>query len=149
MAVYPEGNPGVYPLDPLTPVGEFRLLYGDTESVPYDPVEPGYQNYEELSDEEIERFLEQGDGSVPRGIGYLYLAMAGQAAKESRTIKDYDLSVDLTKRAADLRAIAQMWFDRGDDDDNNSGLNDIFEVFDMAPRKCRHELAECPTRCRC
>lgn len=149
MAEYPEGNPGVYPLDPLTPVGEFRLIYGDTESVPYDPVQPGFQDYEELSDEEIERFISQGGDSVPRGIGYLYLAMAGQAAKKSRSVKDYDLTVDLTKRAADLRAIAQIWFDQADDDDNTAGTNDIFEVFDMAPQKCRHELAEYPTRCRC
>lgn len=149
MAVYPEGNPGVAPDDPMTPVGLFRVLYGDTESTPYDPVEPGYENYEELSDAEIEGFIAQGGDSVPRGIGYLYLAMAGQAAKESRSVKDYDLTVDLTKRAADLRAIAQIWFDQADDDDNTAGTNDIFEVFDMAPQKCRHELAEYPTRCRC
>lgn len=149
MAAYPEGNPGAFPLNPTTPVGQFRLVYGDTDSTPYDPPEPGFQNYEELSDEEIERFLSQGEGSIPRGIGYLYLALAGQAAKQSRTIQDYDLKVDLTKRAADLRAIAQMWFDRADDDDDASGANDIFEVFDMAPRRCRHELAECPTGCRC
>lgn len=127
MATYPAGHPGVWPLDPTTPVGKFRILYGDTESEPYTPVEPGFQNYEELSDAEIQGFISQGGDSTNRGIGYLYLAMAGQAAKESRSVKDYDLQVDLTKRAADLRAIAQMWFDQGADEDVISG-EDAFEI---------------------
>lgn len=127
MAVYPEGNPGAWPLDPATTVGQFRVLYGDITSEPYVPAQPGFQNYEELSDTEIEGFLAQGGDAPGRAIGYLYLAMAGQAAKESRSIKDYDLQVDLTKRAADLRAIAQMWFDRGDSDDLIAG-EDAFEI---------------------
>lgn len=127
MAQYPEGNPGQWPIDGATPVGQFRYTYGDILSTPYDPVEPGFQNFEELGDAEIEAFLSQGGDSVSRGIAYLYLAMAGQAAKESRSIKDYDLSVDLTKRAADLRAIAQAWFDRADDDDIATA-EDAFEI---------------------
>lgn len=127
MAVYPAGNPGEWPLDPESSVGRFRLVYGDTESTPYSPVEQGFQNYEELSDAEITAFLSQGSGSVNRAIGYLYVAMSGQAAKMSRSVKDYDLSADLTKRAADLRATAQMWFDLADNDDLVSG-EDAFEI---------------------
>lgn len=127
MAVYPEGNPGVWPLDPTSPVGQFRIVYGDAESEPYSPVQAGFQNYSELSDAEIEGFLAQGGGSTNRGIGYLYLAMSGQAAKQGRSVKDYDLQVDLTKRAADLRAVAQMWFDMGDDEDLIAG-EDAFEI---------------------
>lgn len=120
MAVYPSGNPGVIPVDPTTPVGLFRTLYGDTDYELYDPDEPGWANFEELSDAEIEGFIVQGGDSTSRAIGYLYLAMAGQAAKESRNVKDYDLQVDLTKRAGDLRAIAELWFGRADDDDTVS-----------------------------
>lgn len=112
MAVYPEGNPGRYPVDPLTNVGRFRLLYGDSSGVPYDPETPGYRNYAELSDAEIEAFIDQGAGSITQGIGWLYLAMAGKAAVESKSVKDQDLAIDTTKRAADLRALAQFWFDR-------------------------------------
>lgn len=133
MAVYPEGNPGAFPLDPLSEVGAFRLLYGDAVSEPYDPVEPGFQNYDELSDAEIEAFLAQGGGSASRGIGYLYLALSGQAAKQSRSVKDYDLQVDLTKRAADLRGVAQMWFDRADDDDLATA-EDAFEIVPTGKR---------------
>lgn len=129
MATYPSGNPGAYPLDPGTDVGRFRLVYGDTDSTPYSPVEPGFQNYEELSDDEIEAFLSQGSNSINRAIGYYYISLAGAAAKQSRSIKDYDLSVDVSKRAADLRAIAQWWFDLADNDDATSAE----EAFEIVP----------------
>lgn len=127
MAAYPEGNPGAYPLDPESSVGQFRILYGDMDSVPYDPVEPGFQNYEELSDAEIVGYLALGNDSPSRGIGFYYLRLSGDAAKRSKSVKDYDLQVDLSKRAADLRATAQMWFDTADADDNLS-LEDAFEI---------------------
>lgn len=129
MATYPSGNPGVYPLEPETPVGQVRLVYGDTHSEPYDPVEPGYQNYDELSDAEIEAFLVAGGGSVNRAIGYYYFSLAGAAAKAAKQIRDYDLQVDTTKRSADLRALGQWWFDRADDDD----LIAAEEGFEIVP----------------
>lgn len=133
MAVYPAGNPGVAPLDPSTLVGQFRLVYGDTHSEPYSPVESGFQNYDELSDDEIESYLVSGSGSISRSIGYYYLSMAGQAAKLAKQIKDYDLQVDTTKRASLLTGIASQWFERADKEDDENGLSDIFDVFDTAP----------------
>lgn len=130
MAVYPAGNPGIAPLDPTSDTGRFRLVYGDITSEAYDPVEPGYENYEELSDAEIEGYLAAGGNSVNRAIGYYYLRLSSDAAKASKSIKDYDLALDTTKRAADLRATAALWFERADDDDASDGGSDIFEVFD-------------------
>lgn len=129
MATFPEGNPGVYPLESETPVGQFRLVYGDAHSAPYSPVEPGFQNYDELSDAEIEAFLVVGGGSLNRAIGYYYLSLAGAASKTAKQIKDYDLQVDTTKRSADLRAIAQWWFDQADNDDVISAE----EGFEIVP----------------
>lgn len=114
---YPEGNPGAYPVDLASPVGQVRAMTGDLNSEPYDPVEPGFQNFLMFSDAEIEGYLTQGNGSVNRAVGFSYLYLSGQAAMESLSVADYDLKVDSTKRAADLRAIAQMWFDQGDSDD--------------------------------
>lgn len=150
MAQYPEGNPGVHPIDPTTAVGEFRYLYGDTESEPYDPEVPGIQNYEELSDAEIESLLRQGEGSVSRAVGYRYIRLAGKAAKESREVSDYDLRVNTTKRAADLRAMAQMWFDRADEEEEQSGGGDFFDVFFSPSCRCARtpELATRPCLCR-
>lgn len=147
MAVFPEGNPGQWPVDLSSEVGQFRALVGDLNATPYDPVEPGYRSFEKFSDAEIEGYIAAGGGSIPRGIGFSYLYLAGQAALESQSVKDYDLQIDNTKRAADLRAIAQMWFGRADDDDDSAGLNDVFEVFDTVSRCCSHELAEHPTCC--
>jgi len=129
MAEFPEGNPGEFPLDPTSNVGKFRLVYGDTQSTPYDPVEPGFQNYTELSDAEIEAFLTTGGDSINRAIGYYYLSLAGQAALISKSVKDYDLTVDNTKRPAELRALAQWWFDQADNDDSISAE----EGFEIVP----------------
>lgn len=122
-------NHGVAPLDPTTPTGMFRILYGDTSYVPLDPPVPGMGSYQELSDAEIEGFISQGSDSIPRGIGYLYIALAGQAAKQSKVVQDQDLRVDLTKRAADLRAIAEVWFGSADNDD----LVNAEEAFEIVP----------------
>lgn len=127
MAVYPSGNPGAYPVDLASNVGQFRALTGDLNSVPYSPVEPGFQNFEKFSDAEIEAYIAQGGDSIPRAIGYSYLYLAGQAAMQSASYKDYDLALDETKRAADLRAIAQFWFDQADGDDV-IGAEEGFEI---------------------
>lgn len=127
MAAYPEGNPGSVPVDLASDVGRFRALVGDLQYEAYDPPEPGFGNFEKFSDAEIEAYLAQADGSVPRAIGYSYLYLAGQAAIASQSVRDYDLQVDTTKRAADLRAIAQFWFDKADEDDLIAG-EDAFEI---------------------
>lgn len=147
MAVFPEGNPGQWPVDLASGEGQFRALIGDLNAVPYDPDEAGFRDFEKFSDAEITAYIAAGGGSIPRGIGFAYLYLAGQAAMQSASVKDYDLQIDETKRAGDLRAIAQFWFDRASEDDDASGVNDIFEAFDMVGSRCRHELAECPS-CR-
>lgn len=133
MAVYPAGNPGEYPVDLTSDVGRFRALTGDLNSTPYDPVEPGFQDFEKFSDAEIEAYIAQGGGSIPRAIGYAYLYLAGQAAMQSASVQDYDLKIDETKRAGDLRAIAQFWFDQADDEDVIAGE----EAFEIVPTGTR------------
>ena len=113
-------NKGIAPPELDTPVGQFRALVGDVTSVPLTPPDPGFGEYEKFSDVEIEGYLAQGEGSISRAVGFSYLYLAGQAAMESTSVKDYDLSVDLTKRAGDLRATAQMWFDRADKEDSDA-----------------------------
>lgn len=133
MAVFPEGNPGEYPVDLTSKVGQFRALTGDLNSTPYDPAYPGFQNFVKFSDAEIEGYLAQGGDSVARAIGYSYLYLAGQAAMESAAIKDYDLQIDKTKRAADLTAIAKLWFGQADEEDVISGE----EAFEIVPTGTR------------
>lgn len=133
-------NKGVYPLDPTSEVGKFRLLVGDTTSEPYDPPQPGYQNYTLFSDNEITLFLTQSEGSLEGAAYFAYLSLASAAAMESKSVADLDLKVDTTKRSGDLRAIAALWKDRWDE---SVGAGDIFEVFDtVTPRGGRCELSE-------
>lgn len=131
MAQFPEGNPGLTPLDSASEVGQIRLLFGDTQSTPYDPPVTGQGNYTYFSDEEVSAFLAQSGGSATRAIGFAYISLAGAAAMESKSITDIDLRVDLTKRAADLRATAQLWLERADAEDDADGTNDFFDVFDL------------------
>lgn len=126
MAEYPAGNPGAYPVDMSTPIGVFRALIGDTESTPYDPVEPGFQNFEMFSDADIVGFLSAGGDNLNRGVGYAYLALAGRAALEAKSVKDFDLTIDVTKRPTELRLIAQSWFDKATQEE--AGQQDAFVV---------------------
>ncbi len=141
MTTYPDGNPGVWPIDPESPVGQFRRAYGDTVSEDYDPVVPGYQDYTDLSDEDIEQYLAFGHDSVFRAVSIYYAYLSGRASKQSKTVKDYDLSVDLTKRASDLRASADYWAKLADDEDGLTGENDYFDLVSFGEDQPIPELS--------
>lgn len=128
MVSFEEGKPGQWPIDPKSEVGRVRLLIGDSVAEEFDPAEYGMGNFELLSDAEICAYLEMDD-NFNRIIGIIYLQLAGMAAKESKAVKDYDLQVDLTKRATDLRETAKMWFSRADAEDDL--LDD--EAFEIVP----------------
>ena len=123
---YPGDNDGLVPLDPATPVGQFRIMVGDTTAEAYDPPVAGRGNYTMFSDLEIEGFIAASGDNLYRAVGFSYLTLAGQAAMESKSVKDFDLSIDLTKRATDLRLIADTWFGRADDQD--AYLEDAFFI---------------------
>lgn len=143
MATFPEGNPGVFPVDPESEVGQFRILVGDTTAEPYDPAEPGIRNYRMFSDSEIEGYLITNPDSLYRAVGFAYLALASQAAIESKNVKDYDLSVNTEKRAEHLRQIAQDWFNRAEEEDSGSGASAYFDVVPTGTsHRHRDELAE-------
>lgn len=122
-------NYGIAPPDMSSLVGQFRANYGDMTWVELTPVEPGFGDYEELSDAEIEGFLIQGRDSVSRSIGFLYLAMAGKAAFDAKSYKNYDDALDKRSVARELRETARFWFDRADDEDLADGVGDIFEIY--------------------
>lgn len=138
-------NKGVAPPDMTSEVGKFRALIGDMTYTELVPPVPGYGDYELFSDDEIEVFLASSE--TPEGAAYLaYMQLSGQAAIESRTVKDFDLQVDLTKRATDLRLIAAMWADK-----DAAATSDVFELADVSIRDedCRPELSAWPVRGIC
>lgn len=121
-------NPGVYPLVPGTPVGDFRLATNDTQSVPLVPPVAGQQSYTYNSDDEILMFISQGGTSRNRAIGYYYLSLAAQAAISAKSIKDYDLAINTEKRAEGLREVAAYYFGLADEEDIIAGSEDYFNV---------------------
>lgn len=130
-------NRGIAPPDITTEVGKFRALVGDLSYTELDPPEAGFGNYSLFSDDEIKVFLDTST-SKEGAAALAYTQLAGAAAIESKNVKDYDLQVDLTKRATDLRLIAAMWQDKAD-----AATADIFELFDVNIRDgdCTPELA--------
>lgn len=122
-------NRGIAPPDLSTDTGMFRLYVNDQQYTALDPVEPGYGDYTSLSDAEIEAFLAQGRDSLYRGLAEYHRTLANQASLESKTVKDYDLQVDLRTQYKALMEVASMWAARADEEDGVDGLNDIFDSF--------------------
>ena len=135
-------NRGVAPYDVSTSTGQFRVFYGDTEYTELFPAETGYGDYTELSDVEIGVYLAKTGDSVSRAIGYYLTTLANQASLRSKSIADYDLKVDLTKRAQDLRDQAQTWFDLADSEDDASGDNDVFASYEFGGTQGDIEVPE-------
>jgi len=123
-------NKGVAPADMNTDVGKLRAILGDLEYVELTPPEAGFGDYRLFGDAELTAFLETG-GSIEIAAYFAYMNLAASAAMESKTVKDFDLSIDLTKRATDLRLIAADWRNRGD-----ALAADIFELFDVSIDDC-------------
>lgn len=132
-------NSGVAPYDPSTPIGKVRVITGDVE---YGAIVGGVAEYEMFSDAEIEAFIVEAEDNILRAAGYGYLALAGRASLKAKTIKDYDLSVDLKAVAAELRKQADDLFKRADEKDKRDGVSDVFELAQTGRPYTAAELAE-------
>lgn len=130
-------NSGVAPYDPSTLVGKVRVITGD---VVYGTPSGGFAEYEMFSDEEIEAFLVEAEDNVLRAAAYGYLALSGRASLQAKTVKDYDLSVDLKAVAAELRKQADDLFKRADEKDGRDGVSDVFEWSATGRAYTRAEL---------
>lgn len=124
-------NVGIAPPDFETDVGKFRAQIGDTEYEELDPPEQGKGQYVLLSDAEIQVYLDVASGSLYRALGDYNLALANAAAENSKIIKDHDLQVSTVQRANDYRRIALAWYQRAEQDDESSGVGDIFDAFSL------------------
>lgn len=121
-------NVGIAPHNPLTSIGSLREFIGDTEYVGLVPEVVGYGSYINFSDDELNALLASSNGSNPRAAGYAYMKLAGQAAVRSMSFKTEDLAVDWRGRAADLRLIAQSFFDQADGIDAATGKSTYFNI---------------------
>lgn len=136
---YPGANDGIAPPDTSTDVGKARVLVGDTGFTEYEPPVTGRGDYGSFSDQDLLVALEVSGGSIPRALGYAYLALAGAAGVTAENVSDFDLKIDDTKRPTELRLIAQSWFDKADKEDAAS--QDAFFVAPLGG-DCGDPIAE-------
>lgn len=132
-------NTGVAPYDPATLVGKVRVTTGD---VNYGTPAGGIAQYEMFSDADINAFLVTAEDNVLRAAGFGFMALAGRASLDSKTIKDYDLSIDLKSLADSLRKQAVEFFKQADDKDARDGVADVFELTRTGREYTVDELAE-------
>ncbi len=125
MAIPTTGNPGVRP-GVNSGYDSLRALIGDTGYQEYVPPNTDYVNYAAFSDAEIQALLDLSGNDLAGAVGYAFLRLAGSAAASAVEWASDDLKVNLSKTPGELRAIAQMWFERG-----SLNTADIFELVDM------------------
>lgn len=121
-------NKGIAPYDPTTPVGQFRVGFGDTHWVELNPPEPGFGDYDSFSDAEIEAFISLAGGSVPRAIALAYTQMAAAWNKEGVSIRTDDLAYDSSKSVGSWLSLADYW--------NNIADNEANDYFKIIPDGC-------------
>lgn len=140
---------GIAPPELDTPIGQFRQNTNDLVYEELDPPVVGEGEYRYNSDDEIQSWLDQSDESVYRAVGYYFEGLAGEASVNATVTKDYDLSVDLDKRAARLQEQADRWFKRADEEDGLAGFEDILEIVNVNGSKCSRcpEAAPCVVCC--
>lgn len=117
---------GEYPIDNTSGIGQLRTMLGDTTATNIDET-TSMADYALFGDADLATFIAAGSGSVLRGAAYASLQLALDAARRTGVYKTYDLSVDLSAKAASYRAQANVYFTRADDEDENLS-NDTFIV---------------------
>ena len=138
-------NVGVYPINPASPVGNVRVLIGDTDPTQISPPNGISGTYLWYSDAEIEAILSlYGDNPKLAAARILY-SIAGSQALLLRKWSTDDLSVDGAAVAEALRKLAK---DLRDEANAVDALTDIFEIsYPGSTYACTAELTEYPCTC--
>lgn len=146
-------NIGAFPLEPESNITAFRILAGDAVATPTET--PGGGIFELWSDDDIRLYLELYPDNTHRAISAAYRALAGQAAVIAQMSKDYDTTLDNTKRSAQLHAVADFHAAEADKlDAVGDNAPEFFTMFggESAEQECRCHPEASPWRldqCRC
>lgn len=106
-------NKGVAPADLTTPVGQLRVNLGDLSYVELEPPEPGFGDFANYSDAELEAFLTSANDNVATATGFAYMQLAAVYAVSGRDIKTDDLAISTKSRGSDLLQVAKSWLAEG------------------------------------
>lgn len=141
-------NLGVFPFVATTPVGQVRVLLGDT-----DPVQVGVGDtgtYVLFSDTELEAMVLIFNGNVKRAGAQAIRSTAVAKAITLGKWRTDDLSVDYAAVAEAMRKAAENLDNAADSDDIRASA-DIFEMIYpfQGTCHCRPEATAFPLICRC
>ena len=142
-------NIGIAPPDKKTDVGRFRLGAGDAEYTPLNPPQPGYGNYANWSDDQIEVLLDLAGGSVARAIAIAYRQLASHLTSMGATIRTEDLTYSNKETVASWLSLADYW-DKTADAEEERAIDNYFDLVDN-PREeeyCWPEASPRPVRLR-
>jgi hypothetical protein len=118
-------NEGIAPPVYTSTTGQVRVLLGDTDSIPLDPVVAGQGEYMWFSDDEIDAILGLYADNPKRTAARLLITVAGSQALLLKKWSADDLSVDGAAIAEALRKWAAQLQDEADAGDASI---DIFEI---------------------
>lgn len=145
---------GAYPIDPATPVGQFRLLSGDSQGTPANPpTTPQTATYQYWSDTEIESFIEAAGGGIPLAISLAYSQMAAHWSSTGATIRTDDLTYSAKDSVGSWLNLANYWRDIADREDE-AAVNDYFDLVPVGrdctivPEASAWPSCTCIGRCR-
>lgn len=118
-------NLGVYPFNPASPVGNVRVLIGDTDPTQIDPPLGISGTYLWYSDIEIEAIISMYGDSPRLAASRILMSIAASQALLLKKWSSDDLSVDGAAIAEALRKIAK---DLRDEVAAGDAMADIFEI---------------------
>jgi hypothetical protein len=123
-------NPGAYPLDPSTPVGQLRAQLGDTEGTELSPPVTGQRNYAVFSDAVLAAYLAAAGDNLLRAAGNAVQTIAIVYSQQGKTqIKADDLGLTISDRGQALSDIAASFFRQAD----AAAAADVDDLFLVAP----------------
>lgn len=94
----------------------------------------------DVTDDEIDVFFSSARDSVLRAVGNYYLAQAGVASATAKSVKDFDLAVDLKERYKAFLATAQDFFNQAESEESNN----FFVVIDSPGSKAPYSFEAAP-----
>jgi hypothetical protein len=122
-------NRGLSPIDPTAPVGQVRLLLGDTDATNLtttDGVQTGEYLY--YSDAEISGLLAMYDNSPKRTAARALRTIAASQTLLLKKFQSADVMVDMPAAAKELRLLADALEKEADSGDDRAGLGEIFQI---------------------
>ncbi len=121
-------NRGVTPIDTSTLPGLVRLLVGDTDPAPLDPVEEGYGEYAWYSDEELDALGLLHDDSPKRVAIWVLSTVAINLGLRLRKWTSEDLQVDGPAIASGIeKTIARLSKEVERDEMKGEAMFDVVE----------------------